>query len=177
MAGYTRIFDEARAAWDAPPDVMFIQAGVGGLLAAGAAWASTHEAIDVVSCEPVNAACVLAAAAAGQPTRVAGTLNTTMAGLKSAEVSLAAWPVVAAGVRAFVTASDEDAYQMMRTLSSMGVVAGPSGACGAAALAVVMRDAAFGPVRDHLGLSVRSRVLVVNSEGNTDPDLYAKVVG
>jgi diaminopropionate ammonia-lyase len=177
MAGYTRIFDEAEAAWDAPPDVMFIQAGVGGLLAAGAAWAPAHKSIDVVSCEPVDAACVLAAAAVGKPTRVVGTLNTTMAGLKSAEVSLAAWPIVAAGVKAFVTARDEDSFEMMRRLSSAGIVAGPSGACGLAALAVVMRDPVFAPVRETLGLASTSRVLVVNTEGNTDPELYAKVVG
>jgi diaminopropionate ammonia-lyase len=176
MAGYTRIFDEARAAWDAPPDAMFIQAGVGGLLAAGAAW-SAHEAIDVVSCEPVNAACVLAAAAAGRPARVVGTPDTTMAGLKSAEVSLAAWPIVAASVKAFVTARDEDSFEMMRRASSVGIVAGPSGACGLASLAVVLRDPVFAPVRDTLGLTSTSRVLVVNTEGNTDPELYAKVVG
>jgi diaminopropionate ammonia-lyase len=183
MAGYTRIFDEARVAWAAPPDVMFIQAGVGGLLAAAGAWvhsdgqASAGESIVVVSCEPINAACVLAAAAAGRPTRIVGTLDTTMAGLKSAEVSLAAWPIVATCVKAFVTARDEDSYEVMRRLASAGVVAGPSGACGLAALGVVMRDPAFAPVREHLGLTHASRVLVVNSEGNTDPELYAKVVG
>jgi diaminopropionate ammonia-lyase len=177
MAGYSRIFDEARAAWDAPPDFIFVQAGVGGLLAAAAAWVSTHGSIGVVSCEPVNAACVLAAAAAGKPTRVAGTLETTMAGLKSAEVSLAAWPIVATSVRAFVTARDEDSYQVMRRLASAGIVAGPSGACGLAALAVVMRDPALAPVREHLGLTNASRVLVVNTEGNTDPELMKRVVG
>ena len=186
MAGYSRIFDEARAAWDAPPDFMFIQAGVGGLLAAGAAWAHLRQGsggqaqrrpIDVVSCEPINAACVLAAAAAGKPTRIVGTLDTTMAGLKSAEVSLAAWPFISRHVRGFVTARDEDSYDMMRRLATAGIVAGPSGACGLAALSVVMRDPALAPVREHLGLSNVSRVLVVNTEGNTDPELIAKVVG
>jgi diaminopropionate ammonia-lyase len=177
MAGYSRIFDEARAAWDVPPDFMFIQAGVGGLLAAGAAWCAGHRSIGVVSCEPITAACVLAAAAAGKPTRIAGTLGTTMAGLKSAEVSLAAWPIIATSVQAFVTARDEDSYDMMRRLATAGIVAGPSGACSLAALAVVMHDPDFAPVREHLGLSNMSRVLVVNTEGNTDPELMKRVVG
>ena len=42
MLGYTRLMDEAAAAWagDGPPDVLLVQAGVGGLLAAVASWSA-----------------------------------------------------------------------------------------------------------------------------------------
>ncbi|MGH9329043.1 MAG: diaminopropionate ammonia-lyase [Vicinamibacterales bacterium] len=185
MCGYTRLFDEAAAQWDAPPDVMFVQAGVGGLLAAAASW-SPRAGPHVVSCEPANAACVLAAAEAGRPRALDGALDTAMAGLRCAEISHAAWPIVAARVRAFVTARDEETFEMMRRLArirskpdatSDGVVSGPSGACGLACLAAVMRDPDLAPVRDHLGLGPHSRVLVVNTEGNTDPSVYNRVVG
>jgi diaminopropionate ammonia-lyase len=223
MCGYTRIFDEAAAQWDAPPDAMFVQAGVGGLLAAAAAWipdirspipgprpqaatgpkpppsrptfasrfgeaGPSHQAprpepqapsprLHVVSCEPANAACVLAAATAGRPRALGGPLDTVMAGLRCAEVSHAAWPIVEARVRAFVTASDDEAYAMMRQAAAGGIVSGPSGACGLACLAAVMREADLRPARDHLELGPRSRVLVVNTEGNTDPSVYNRVVG
>jgi len=191
MSGYTRIFDEAAAQGDAPPDVLFVQAGVGGLLAAAAAWTSQAPTSkpqtpspepqapgpSVVSCEPANAACVLAAARAGRPCAIDGPLDTVMAGLRCAEASHAAWPVVAARVRAFVTASDEETFDAMRRARHDGVVSGPSGACGLACLRAVMLDADLAAVRDHLGLGRHSRVLVVNTEGNTDPSVYNRVIG
>jgi diaminopropionate ammonia-lyase len=183
MCGYTRIFDEAAAQWDAPPDAMFVQAGVGGLLAAAAAWTPgpSPQALSpkrhVVSCEPTHAACVLATAEAGRPRALDGSLDTVMAGLRCAEVSHAAWPIVAARVRAFVTASDDETFAMMRRTAADDIVSGPSGACGLACLAAVMREPALRPVRDHLELGPRSRVLVVNTEGNTDPSVYNRVVG
>jgi diaminopropionate ammonia-lyase len=176
MSGYTRIFDEAAEQWDTPPDAMFVQAGVGGLLAAAGAWAPDQEVL-VVSCEPENAACVLAAARAGRPCAIDGPLDTVMAGLRCAEASHAAWPIVAARVRAFLTAHDEEAFDAMRTAARRGVVSGPSGACGLACLTAVMRDPVLAAVRDHLGLGPRSRVLVVNTEGNTDPPVYNRVIG
>jgi diaminopropionate ammonia-lyase len=57
------------------------------------------------------------------------------------------------------------------------VQAGPSGACGVAALAAVMQDAAMVPVREALALGPRSRVAAINTEGVTDPELYARLVG
>ncbi len=210
MSGYTRIFDEAAEQWDTAPDAMFVQAGVGGLLAAAAAWRSSPtpdpQAPAVVSCEPENAACVLAAARAGQPCAIDGPLDTVMAGLRCAEASHAAWPIVAARVRAFLTASDEETFDAMRRLAKVrppsralrasaslaeasgggglkpdatsdGVVSGPSGACGLACLTAVMRDSDLAAVRDHLGLGSHSRVLVVNTEGNTDPSVYNRVIG
>jgi diaminopropionate ammonia-lyase len=200
MSGYTRIFDEAAAQWDAPPDAMFVQAGVGGLLAAAASWASQGPGprtqapipepqaphLQVVSCEPSNAACVLAAARAGSPRVIAGPLDTVMAGLGCAEVSHAAWPIVAARVRAFVTASDEETFEAMRRLAMVrlkpdatrqSVVSGPSGACGLACLAAVMLDPDLMDVRAHLRLGPDSRVLTINTEGNTDPSVYNRVVG
>ena len=38
MAGYTRILDEARGQWNTTPDLTIVQAGVGSLAAAAAAW-------------------------------------------------------------------------------------------------------------------------------------------
>jgi diaminopropionate ammonia-lyase len=181
MSGYTRLFDEAAVQWNAPPDAIFIQAGVGGLLAAAASWAPS-----VVSCEPQNAACNLAAARAGSPCVIDGPLDTVMAGLRCAEVSHAAWPIVAARVRAFVTASDAETFDAMRRLAMVrleadatfnGVIAGPSGACGLACVAAVMLDSDLETVRAHLGLGPKSRVLVVNTEGNTDPSVYNRAIG
>jgi threonine dehydratase len=39
-----------------------------------------------------------------------------------------------------------------------------------------MRDETLRPVREALGLGAASRVVVINSEGATDPELYRRVV-
>ena len=55
------------------------------------------------------------------------------------------------------------------------IVAGASGACGLAALLEVLRDEKLRPAREANGLNALSRVLVINTEGATDPELYERV--
>src|SRR5688500_658819 len=38
MAGYTHLFEEAASQWSAPPDIVIVQGGVGGLVCAAASW-------------------------------------------------------------------------------------------------------------------------------------------
>jgi hypothetical protein len=40
-----------------------------------------------------------------------------------------------------------------------------------------MLDSDLETVRAHLGLGPKSRVLVVNTEGNTDPSVYNRAIG
>ena len=73
MLGYTRLMDEAEAAWGGhgPPDLLLVQAGVGGLLAAVASWSAWRfgdARPRLVAVEPTLAACVQASARAGRPT-------------------------------------------------------------------------------------------------------------
>jgi diaminopropionate ammonia-lyase len=90
MLGYTRMMDEVRDALPESPDVVFVQGGVGGLLCAVASWCAFHwhdRLPAIVSVEPLDAACLLASARAGEPVAIEGTLTTTMAGLRNREVS------------------------------------------------------------------------------------------
>lgn len=92
MLGYTRLMDEAAAAWPdvRPPDLLVVQAGVGGLLAAVASWSAWtwgDRRPPLLAVEPLHAACVQASARAGRPTPVGGPLTTVMAGLRCGEVS------------------------------------------------------------------------------------------
>lgn len=184
MLGYTTLVDEIRADLDRAPDVVFAQGGVGGLVCGVAAglehcWAERRPRL--VACEPVSAACLLASARAGRVASVDGPLTTIMAGLRCADPSPAAWPVIAAFADAFVAIDDETAIGGMRMLARpMGrdpaIEAGPSGACGFAALVAVMRDEQLRPVRDAIGLGATSRVVVINSEGATDRALYDRLL-
>jgi diaminopropionate ammonia-lyase len=185
MLGYTRIAAEIRAQAATMPHVVFAQGGVGGLVCGVAAglvreWGPSRP--QLVACEPTRAACLLASARAGRATAVGGSLETIMAGLRCAEPSPAAWSCVGPLTDAFVAIDDDNAIGGMRMLARpMGkdpaIQAGPSGACGFAALVAVMRDDSLRPVREALALGPSSNVVVINTEGATDRELYDRVVG
>jgi diaminopropionate ammonia-lyase len=91
--------------------------------------------------------------------------GTSMAGLDCAEVSAAAWPDLLHGIHATVTVSDEAAFAAMRDLAARGLAIGDCGAAPYAALAQLDDDV--------LGADV----VLIATEGVTDPDGYARVVG
>lgn len=172
MAGYTHVLAEAASQWTAPPDVVFVQAGVGGLVCAAVSWLAwrfgAHRPF-FIACEPLHAACLLESARAGRPAAVQSSLDTIMAGLRCAEPSEAAWPAIMAGVDAFVTVDDDRVLETLRGLAALGpgerVLAGPSGVCGLAALAAVMRDDALREVRAAGALGQSTRALAIITEG------------
>ena len=184
MLGYTHLVDELRFQLASAPDVVFVQGGVGGLVH-GVAAGLRHYWPDapprLVACEPTTAACLLRSAQAGHPAPVCPPPATIMAGLRCAEPSPAAWPLIADAADAFVTIDDDKAMGAMRVLARpMGrdpqIEAGPSGACGFGALVAVMREEALRPVREALGVGPSSRVVVINTEGATDRELYDRVL-
>ena len=186
MAGYTWMMVEAQAQWSPSPgpDVVIVQGGVGGLVCAGASWFAQRLGTSrpfFIAAEPTVAPCLLESARSGRPT-VVTEHDTMMACLKCAEISPIIWPVLADAVDAVVTIDDERAAWAMRRLAhpSAGdpeIVAGASGACGLGALQAIMRHDVFQSVRDRAGLGPQSSVLVVNTEGATDPTLYRSIIG
>jgi threonine dehydratase len=172
MAGYTQVFEETLSQWDAPPTIVVVQGGVGGLVAAAASWFAHRFGKDrpfFVAAEPDNAACLLRSAQAGRPLTIDSSLDTIMAGLRCAEPSTAAWPAVIAGVDAFVTIPDAAATAAMRSLSEASaeerIDAGPSGACGLAALTAIASAPELEPIRATARLDRSARALVVITEG------------
>lgn len=141
VRGYTRIFAEAAAAWSEPPDVIVVQGGVGGLVAAAAGWMRTAlPGVSLIAAEPDGADCLRASARAGRAIRLPSTRPTSMVYLRCAEPSAAAWPLVAQGVDGFVAVDDAEAGAAVRALAAEGIATGVSGACGLAALTAVSGD-------------------------------------
>ncbi|MDX8526357.1 diaminopropionate ammonia-lyase [Mesorhizobium sp. MSK_1335] len=182
MQGYTVIVREALRHLAEPPTHVFLQAGVGGFAAAIAG----HMAVmlgdrrpKAVVVEPRRSACVYASAEAGRPVTIAHQQPTVMTMLECAEPSLVAWRVLARVGDAFMTVKEEDAVAVMKRLArplgnDPAIVSGESGGAG---LAGLVRAASDRHMRAALGLDTHSRVLVVNSEGATDPGRYAELVG
>jgi diaminopropionate ammonia-lyase len=184
MAGYTRLFEEAAGEWAAAPDVVLIQGGVGGLVCAAANWFARRFGSRrpfLIACEPDGAACLLESCRAGraislrQPCASASVtapapLSTMMAGLRCAEPSPAAWPSIHAGIDAFLSVPDQLALEAMAVLreplpDDPRIDAGPSGACGVAALLALAQDALADTISRRAGMGASTRVMAIVTEG------------
>lgn len=170
--GYATLFDEA--AEQAAFDVIVVPAGVGSLAAASARHGAEAR-VAVVAVEPVTAACLTASLAAGRPAAVP-TPGTTMSGLDCAEVSEAAWPTLRAGITGTITISDGQAHEAMRELARVGLRIGDSGAAPLAALRTLVQDESADALRRAVGIAPAARVLLIATEGPTDPDSYDRIV-
>jgi diaminopropionate ammonia-lyase len=180
MDGYDTIFDEADEQLPGPPTVVFLQAGVGALTGAGlrhylrAASASGAVRPRFATVEPLSAACLLESADAGELLTIDAGQESIMAGLNCGTPSSGAWPVIEATVDVYLAVPDDLARQAMRRLADAGIVSGESGAAGLAGLLAALEDP---EAREALHLDEQARVLLLNTEGATDPDAYAEIVG
>ncbi|MDX8465919.1 diaminopropionate ammonia-lyase [Mesorhizobium sp. VK23B] len=182
MQGYTVIVREALKRLALPPTHVFLQAGVGGFAAAIAGHLAIVLGEDrprAIVVEPARAACIYETAKAGHPIAIAHSKPTVMAMLECYEPSLVAWRVLSRLGDAFMTVDEEDAVSVMNRLArpsgnDPAIVSGESGGAG---LAGLIRAAGDKKMRAALHLDTHSRVLIVNSEGATDPGRYAELVG
>jgi diaminopropionate ammonia-lyase len=186
MQGYGTLVAEAVAqigAVDgATPTHVFLQGGVGGLAAAVTAYLwelmGPERAPVFVVVEPVAADCLYQSARLGRPASASGDLDTLMAGLSCGEVSRAAWPILDLGAEFFMTIGDEAAIEAMRLLAGgalgdASIIAGESAVAGLAGLLAV---AAHPEGADLMRLGPESSVLLIGSEGATDPEIFARIV-
>lgn len=180
IEGYSTIFREVDDALDASgmdrPDIVVIPVGVGAFMAAAVAHYRVDDERDtlIVGVEPLDANCVQESAEAGHITEVPGPHESIMVGLNCGTPSLIAWPLVSTGVDWFTAVDDGVARVAMRDLASIGIVAGETGAAalgGLEALLVSDEWAADG------GDASSATVLIVVTEGATDPDAYESITG
>jgi diaminopropionate ammonia-lyase len=165
-----------------PPSHVLVQAGVGALAASVAAafwlaWGPRRPKLVVV--EPTMADCYLRSAQAGHPVAVTGALDTVMAGLACGEVSPAAWEIVSGAASAYVALDDRYALAAVRAFANPqggdpAIVSGETGATGLAALLACQDQPAL---RELLELDASSHVLLLGSEGDTDPEIYQRITG
>ncbi len=181
MLGYTRMLDEVRdqgSGFGDQFDAIFVQGGVGGLLCAMASWCAFHRREHpprVIAAEPTSAACLQASARARRPATVTGPLSTAMAGLRNREVSPPAFEALLPIVDAFISIDDVWSDSAMRAFgrpcgNDPAIAAGASGAAALGGLLALCNDTWLQDARVKLGLERASRVLVIVSEGVTDPE-------
>jgi diaminopropionate ammonia-lyase len=181
MQGYGLMVEEVLAQ-SAVPSHVFVQGGVGGLAASVCSYlwerfGSARPRFVVV--EPEKADCLYRSAVAGRPTAADGGLDTIMAGLACGEVSILAWRILQIGADDFMTIGDDSAVDCMRLLAEgrggdHPIVAGESAVAGLAGFLLANSDP---DLRRRLALDRDSRILVFGTEGATDPEVYARLVG
>lgn len=180
MAGYGVIVDELADQQAQAPTHLLVQGGVGGL--AGAMVARLRQRLGrftrVVVVEPKLAACLYESGRTGVATAVEIEEETLMAGLSCGSPSDLAWKVLAGEVRDFLTVPEGLVGPTMRLAArpvgtDPAIVAGESAVCGLAGLIAAARQPAL---RDKLGIESESRILVIGSEGATDPEIYRRIL-
>lgn len=188
--GYMTMADEAveqlNEFKDLVPTHIMLQAGVGAM--AGGILGYLVDALGVqnfkaIVSEPVTADCVYQSAQAksGQLIAVDGDLNSIMAGLACGEVNPITWPILKDCTFAFAKVEDSIAATGMRILGNPlkgdePITSGPSGAINLGLLYALSNSPEQADLKESLGLNEESVVLIFSTEGDTNTDLYRKVV-
>jgi diaminopropionate ammonia-lyase len=190
MQGYGTIAAEVLSQLEAhnwqKPTHIFLQAGVGSFAGsiAGCFISQLGEARPKISVvEPDLADCIYRSAIAndGKPRIVTGDMNTIMVGLACGEPNSIGWEILRDYSESFFSCPDEVSAKGMRLLGNpLGndskVVSGESGAVAAGLISLLMKDEALLPAREALGLDQNSFVLIISTEGDTDPEKYRRIV-
>ena len=181
MSGYGVMTREICDILDQAPTHVFLQGGVGGLAAGVAAGFRQHwgdDAPRVIIVEPELAPCLFESAKTGTATRVTVAEETLMAGLSCGEPSELAWEILVEEASDFLTVPESIVAPTVRLLArpeegDPAIEAGESGIAGLAALIATRHDE---DLSAKLGLGAQSRVLLIGSEGVTDPAIFAMIM-
>ena len=190
MQGYGTMVLEAaeqlRALEVNRPTHVFVQAGVGCLAGAVVGFFAglfPKDPPKFVVMEAENAACLYRGACRkdGEPEIVTGELKTIMAGLACGEPNIIGWDILRNHADAFLACPDWTSAKGMRMLAAPvkgdpAVTSGESGAVGMGVVDALMTDPAYAELKNALGLDRHSQVLLISTEGDTDPEKYRDIV-
>ncbi len=158
MEGYLQIAVEAADQCPEPPTLVVLQAGVGGLAAAVAAFArkTWGDGPRIVVVEPESAPALQASIEAAKPVFANGP-QSIMGRLDCKEPSLIALNGLARDADQFLTLSDDDVAAQLPILAAAGLATTASGGAG---IAAILNDAS----RHALGIGAQERVLCILTE-------------
>lgn len=186
--GYTVIADEALIQMNddgtKQPTHVILQAGAGsfafGFLGYFANVLKSSKPYMVIA-EAENAACYYSSVIKGEFSIVPGDLETVMAGLSVGSPNIVAWEYLKTIVEGYASCSDKIAARGMRILSSpLGederIISGESGSLGLGLLSMTCQSTEYKDIQKKMGIDENSVILLVNTEGDTDPVVYENIV-
>ena len=181
MAGYSvmmkEIFDQIKSNQITH---IILQAGVGGM--AGAMIAGIARYLNniptTIVVEPDSAACVLESIKTGKMQKIDIKTESLMGGMSCGEVSLVPWEILKNSVKYCISLPDDDIAKTMKLLgnasfSNEKIIAGENSAPGVISLIASCEDQ---KIKKELNLNSNSNVLVIGCEGDTDKEMYKKLV-
>lgn len=165
-------------------DIVFLQCGVGSW-ASSVIWYYRNRYGDnspmFIIVEPSGSNGALSSLLNDRPSNPSSQSDTIMAGLNCGVPSLISWPVLRNFADCFMVIEDDDARLAMRSLyypcgKDPRVISGESGAAGMGGLLKLLREPDGSVVKKKLGIDKGLKVLLINTEGDTDRRSFRKIV-
>ena len=188
IQGYLTMASEITEELDAlkvRPTHLFLQAGVGSMAGGVLSYFADHygahkPVVSVV--EPDAADCICRSVRSGQLCSVEGAPATIMAGLNCGTPCETAWPILRDYAEFCISGPDEMAADGMRiyaegTGGDPRIISGESGAATLGAAHRILTDPALDDAKRAMGIGSASVLLLINTEGDTDPENYRRIVG
>ena len=181
MAGYTVMMKEIVDQIDQNKiSHVILQAGVGGMagaMIAGIARYLKNTPITIVV-EPDSAACVLESIRSGKIEKIDIKRESLMGGMSCGEVSLVPWEILKNSVKFCISLPDDDIAKTMKLLGNAGfgnerIIAGENSAPGVIGLIASCED---DKIKKKFQLNKDSNVLLIGCEGDTDKEMYQKLI-
>jgi len=181
MAGYTvmmrEIIDQIK---DDPITHIILQAGVGGMAGAMVAGIARYLKYipSTIVVEPDSAACVLESIRSGKIEKIDIKRESLMGGMSCGEVSLVPWEILKDSVKYCINLPDDDIAKTMKLLgnasfSEQKIIAGENSAPGVISLIASCEDE---KIKEKLQLNKDSNILLIGCEGDTDQEMYQKLI-
>jgi diaminopropionate ammonia-lyase len=166
------------------PTHIFVQAGVGSLAGAVIGYfANKYPDNPPIMCvvEASAADCLYRSCVAGKKVKVRGDLETIMAGLACGEPNTISWDILQNHAAAFFSCPDWMSAKGTRVYGvplqgDPTIISGESGSVTMGLLTSLLRDDEYKEAREAIHLDANSEVLLISTEGNTDPIRFREVV-
>lgn len=168
------------------PTHVFLQAGVGAMAGGvlgylAEKYAGCKPVAIVVEPDAANCIYMSAKAGDGEIHSVEGMPSTIMAGLNCGTPCKITWPVLRDYAEYYMSCPDFAAAHGMRMYAKpVGedpvIISGESGASTMGAVCLLLQRKELARIRSDMGLCEDSVILLVNTEGDTDPEGYEKIV-
>ena len=181
MAGYTvmmkEIVDQIK---NNQITHIILQAGVGGMAGAMVAGIARYfkNIPETIVVEPDSAACVMESIKTGKIEKIDIKRESLMGGMSCGEVSLVPWQILKNSVKFCISLPDDDIAKTMKLLGNSSfseekIIAGENSAPGVICLITSCVDE---KVKEKLKLNSKSNILVIGCEGDTDKEMYQKLI-
>ena len=167
------------------PSHVFLQAGVGSFAGAMLGYLVDKFGEDkptTIIMEADKANCIYLSSMEGKRVVVEGDMPTIMAGLACGAPNTISYDILMDYADAFLSCPDIVAARGMGILASPlkgdpQIISGESGAAvGIGVISLLMERKEYKDLRQRLGLDEKSVVLIINTEGDTDPKKYRDIV-